>query len=35
MKIRRSAPADFDAMLAVINDGAEAYRGVIPADRWH
>ena len=22
-------------MLAVINDGAQAYRGVIPADRWH
>ena len=26
---------DFDDMLAVINDGAEAYRGIIPADRWH
>src|SRR5262249_43499243 len=35
MKIRKSAPADFDAILAVINDGAQAYRGVIPADRWH
>ncbi len=22
-------------MLAIINDAAEAYRGVIPADRWH
>ena len=22
-------------MLAIINDGAQAYRGVIPADRWH
>lgn len=22
-------------MLAVINQAAEAYRGVIPADRWH
>jgi N-acetylglutamate synthase-like GNAT family acetyltransferase len=22
-------------MFAVINDGAQAYRGVIPADRWH
>lgn len=28
-------PGDFDAMLAIINDAAEAYRGVIPADRWH
>lgn len=27
--------ADFDDMLAVINDGAEAYRGIIPPDRWH
>ncbi len=22
-------------MLAIINDAARAYRGVIPADRWH
>jgi N-acetylglutamate synthase-like GNAT family acetyltransferase len=22
-------------MLAIVNDGAEAYRGVIPVDRWH
>jgi N-acetylglutamate synthase-like GNAT family acetyltransferase len=35
MKIRKSVPADFGAILAIINDGAEAYRGVIPADRWH
>jgi GNAT superfamily N-acetyltransferase len=27
--------ADFDDMLAVVNEGAEAYRGIIPADRWH
>ncbi|HEX9382612.1 MAG TPA: GNAT family N-acetyltransferase [Gemmatimonadaceae bacterium] len=26
---------DFTAMLAIINDAARAYRGVIPADRWH
>ena len=26
---------DFDTIHAIINDGAEAYRGVIPADRWH
>ena len=24
-----------DALLAIINAAAEAYRGVIPADRWH
>lgn len=35
MKIRPSAEADFAAMLAIINDAAHAYRGVIPADRWH
>ena len=33
--IRKSAQADFAAMLAIVNDGAQAYRGVIPADRWH
>lgn len=27
-------PEEFDAILAVINDGASAYRGIIPADRW-
>jgi GNAT superfamily N-acetyltransferase len=32
--IRPAAAADFDAILAVINDGAEAYRGIIPVDRW-
>jgi len=26
---------DMDAIGAVINDAARAYRGVIPADRWH
>jgi hypothetical protein len=24
-----------DDILAIINAAAEAYRGVIPADRWH
>lgn len=33
--IRNSSPDDFAAMLAIINDAARAYRGVIPADRWH
>jgi len=35
MRIRRSTPEDFEQILTIINDGAEAYRGVIPADRWH
>jgi N-acetylglutamate synthase-like GNAT family acetyltransferase len=33
--IRQSVDADFAAMLSIINDAAHAYRGVIPADRWH
>jgi N-acetylglutamate synthase-like GNAT family acetyltransferase len=33
--IRKSKDDDFAAMLAIINDAARAYRGVIPADRWH
>jgi hypothetical protein len=33
--IRRCGGGDLPAMLAIINDAAQAYRGVIPADRWH
>jgi|GEM_PF-60903 len=32
--IRICTHDDLDAVLAVINDGAQAYRGVIPEDRW-
>ena len=32
--IRPCTEADFDQIYAIINDGAQAYRGVIPADRW-
>ena len=35
VEIRKSREADFPAKLAIINDAAQAYRGVIPADRWH
>jgi N-acetylglutamate synthase-like GNAT family acetyltransferase len=35
MLIRESMAADFAAMLAIVNDAAHAYRGVIPVDRWH
>jgi N-acetylglutamate synthase-like GNAT family acetyltransferase len=34
MLIRKSVEADLAAMLAIVNDAAQAYRGVIPADRW-
>ena len=33
--IRASRDDDLPPMLAIINDAAQAYRGVIPADRWH
>ena len=33
--LRQATDADFAAILAIINDAAYAYRGVIPADRWH
>jgi len=33
--IRACGPADRDAILDIINDAAEAYRAVIPPDRWH
>ena len=32
--IRSLLPSDFGAILKVINDAAQAYKGVIPADRW-
>jgi N-acetylglutamate synthase-like GNAT family acetyltransferase len=35
MLIRRVRPDERDALLAIVNAAAEAYRGVIPADRWH
>jgi N-acetylglutamate synthase-like GNAT family acetyltransferase len=33
--VRKSVEADFAAILAIVNDAAHAYRGVIPVDRWH
>jgi N-acetylglutamate synthase-like GNAT family acetyltransferase len=35
VQIRRSVEADRATILAIVNDAARAYRGVIPADRWH
>ncbi|HYU52020.1 MAG TPA: GNAT family N-acetyltransferase [Gemmatimonadaceae bacterium] len=35
MIIRKSLEADFSVILAIINDAASVYRGVIPDDRWH
>jgi N-acetylglutamate synthase-like GNAT family acetyltransferase len=35
MIIRQSLESDRPAILAIVNQAAQAYRGVIPADRWH
>ena len=32
--IRRCDDRDFDPIWTIINDGAKAYEGIIPADRW-
>ena len=33
--IRKCTDDDLPALYAIINDAAQAYKGVIPADRWH
>ena len=33
--IRACVDADFEEVWTIINDGAKAYRGVIPPDRYH
>jgi N-acetylglutamate synthase-like GNAT family acetyltransferase len=33
--VRKSTDGDFAAILEIVNDGAQRYKGVIPADRWH
>lgn len=33
--VRLCTEVDVAAIVEIINDAAEAYRGVIPADRWH
>ena len=35
MLIRKGVEADRATILAIVNDAAQAYRGVIPVDRWH
>jgi len=32
--IRKLLPSDFDSILKVVNNAAQAYKGVIPDDRW-
>lgn len=33
--IRPCGESDFETIYEIVNDAAEAYRGVIPADCWH
>jgi GNAT superfamily N-acetyltransferase len=35
MRIRRSSADDLANIFALVNEAAQAYRGVIPSDRWH
>lgn len=35
MRIRESHKTDVSTIYAIINDAAQKYRGVIPADCWH
>src|SRR5579862_5624164 len=32
--IRLCTAHDFDHIYSIVNDGAQAYKGIIPADRW-
>jgi N-acetylglutamate synthase-like GNAT family acetyltransferase len=33
--IRKCTDSDIPAIFEIVNDAAQAYKGVIPADRWH
>ena len=33
--IRQCQDNDFETIYEIVNDAARAYKGVIPADRWH
>ena len=35
MTIRPCTTADAPRIAAIVNDAAEAYKGIIPPDRWH
>lgn len=35
MRLREGEQADLAEIFAVVNEAAQAYRGVIPIDRWH
>ena len=33
--IRLCSPEDFEDIYTIINDASQAYKGIIPEDRWH
>jgi len=33
--IRPCETGDFESLYEIVNDAAQAYKGIIPADRWH
>jgi N-acetylglutamate synthase-like GNAT family acetyltransferase len=33
--IRKCEPSEFETIHKIINDAAQVYKGIIPADRWH
>src|SRR5574337_841842 len=33
--IRPCTERDFETIFSIINDAAQAYKGIIPVDRWH
>ncbi len=33
--IRQCIVSDYEKVFEIINDGAQAYKDIIPADRWH
>ena len=33
--IRPCTSSDFSAMFEIVNDAAQAYKGIVPPDRWH
>ena len=35
LTLQPCSAADVPALYSIINDAAQAYRGIIPADRWH
>jgi GNAT superfamily N-acetyltransferase len=35
LTIRACSAADVPALIGIINDAAQAYKGIIPTDRWH